>query len=340
MMTQPGLAGLLMRWALPTVVVLFVVLGFLRLAGEASGLFTSAQGTALFVLLRVLVIGAVILLAARAAHRIEAARDAAHGELGRLNAELEATVAERTSELRKLNEQLEQRIKDRTAALEVANRELEAFAYSVSHDLRAPLRSMDGFSLALLEDYRDKLDVTGQDYLRRVRSGSQRMAQLIDDMLNLSRVTRHEVKREQVDLSGMAWEIVQELRQAEPGRDIHVTVAQGLTADGDPALLYVVLRNLLGNAWKFTAGTPEATIEFGAVTQDAQTVYFVRDNGAGFDMAYASKLFTPFQRLHTTAEFSGTGIGLATVHRIISKHGGRVWAEGAVGKGATFYFTL
>jgi light-regulated signal transduction histidine kinase (bacteriophytochrome) len=226
------------------------------------------------------------------------------------------------------------------AGLEAANKELEAFAYSVSHDLRAPLRSMDGFSQALLDDYSDKLDEQGRDYLKRVRAGAQRMGTLIEDLLKLSRIARHEMQREQVDLSALAGKIAAELKESEPSRDVVLSIQDGLVADGDERLLRVVLENLLGNAWKFTGKRAKAVIELGATEHEGQTAYFVRDNGAGFDMAYADKLFGAFQRLHSTSEFTGTGIGLATVQRIVHRHGGRVWAEGKVGEGATFFFTL
>ena len=242
--------------------------------------------------------------------------------------------------LAETNSELEDRVQKRTAQLESANRELEAFSYSVSHDLRAPLRAIDGFSQALFESYSNLLDDRGVDYLKRVRSASQRMAQLIDDMLNLSRVTRTEMAKEKVDLTAMAKSILDELRVGQSERLVEFQATDGVLAFGDGRLLRQVMENLLGNAWKFTAKQPGAVIKFGTLSDHGETVYFVRDNGAGFDMNYASKLFGVFQRLHPVSEFPGTGVGLATVQRIVHRHGGRVWAEAAPGKGATFYFTL
>ena len=227
-----------------------------------------------------------------------------------------------------------------TAQLESANAELDAFAYSVSHDLRAPLRSIDGFSQALLEDYAGKLDATGQDYLRRVRAGTQRMGALIDDLLNLSRVTRSEMVIRTVDVSDLARQLAGELASGDPEREVDVVIAPGLEARADEGLLRLVLQNLIGNAWKFTGKRTDARIEVGMVAANGERAYFVRDNGAGFDMTYAPKLFGAFQRLHRATEFPGTGVGLATVQRIIHRHGGRVWAESALDRGATFYFTL
>jgi DNA-binding response OmpR family regulator len=222
------------------------------------------------------------------------------------------------------------------AELERKNKELEAFSYSVSHDLRAPLRAIDGFSQALLEDYAGLLDERGRDYLGRVRGAAQRMGELIDDLLLLSRVSRAELRRGPVRLTETARAVAAELASKHPERSVAVEIAEGLVAEADGRLCRVLLENLLGNAWKFTAKTREARVEVGM----AGSAYFVRDNGAGFDMRYAEKLFAPFQRLHGEAEFPGTGIGLATVHRIVDRHGGRVWAEGAVGRGATLFFTL
>jgi light-regulated signal transduction histidine kinase (bacteriophytochrome) len=233
-----------------------------------------------------------------------------------------------------------ERVAERTAELEAVNRELEAFAYSVSHDLRAPLRSIDGFSQALLEDCGEQLDGTGQEYLARVRAASQRMGRLIDELLTLSRVTRRELRVERVDLSELARSVVEELVEADPGREVEVVVADGLVAQGDPGLLRQVLHNLLDNAFKFSAGRDRARIELAVDSSGGERVYSIRDNGAGFDMAFADKLFGAFQRLHRVSEFAGTGVGLATVQRIIHRHGGRIWAEAVVGEGATFYFTL
>ena len=225
-------------------------------------------------------------------------------------------------------------------AADAANRELEAFSYSVSHDLRAPLRAIDGFSHALLEDYANLLDDQGQDYLQRVRSATQKMAQLIDDLLKLSRLTRGELNIVQVDLSALARGVATELQKLQPGRRVTFHIAPGLVDSGDPNMLKVVIENLLGNAWKFTGQKEEATIEFGAAEVEGRAAFFIRDNGAGFDMTYADKLFSTFQRLHQDKDFPGTGIGLSLVKRIVVRHGGSVWAEGEVGRGATFWFTL
>ncbi|MBN1343821.1 MAG: PAS domain S-box protein [Phycisphaerae bacterium] len=243
-------------------------------------------------------------------------------------------------QIRRLNTELEGRVVRRTAELQAANTELEAFCYSVSHDLRAPLRRIDGFSQALLDDYPDRLDEQGQDYLNRVRASAQRMGMLIDDLLRLSRITQSEMRRKDTDLSQMAREIADGLRDRDPDRAVDVVIEDGIRAECDAQLLRAVLENLFENAWKFTGKRPRARVEFGSFTRDEERVYLVRDNGAGFDMAYAERLFGAFQRLHSESEYEGTGIGLATVRRVIRRHGGRVWAEGAVDQGATFYFTL
>jgi len=254
------------------------------------------------------------------------------------------TERKRGEEARKKAEEyittLNEKLKRNVEELSSANKELEAFSYTVSHDLRSPLRSIDGFSQEILEDYGDKLDNDGVDALRRIRAASQRMGLLIDGLLNLSRLSRSEIVRGTVDLSLMAHDIAADLRKAQPGRAVEIVIAEGLTDEGDERLLYVLLQNLLGNAWKFTGKVANARLEFGVNQIDGGKAYFVRDNGAGFDMAFAGKLFRPFQRLHDTVDFSGTGIGLATVQRIVHRHGGRVWAEGEGGRGATFYFTL
>lgn len=234
----------------------------------------------------------------------------------------------------------ERQIQGMNTELLAANNELEAFSYSVSHDLRAPLRGIDGFSKALLEDYADKLDETGRDYLSRVRAGTQRMGLLIDDLLNLSRVTRTEMRLENTDLSEIAQSVATELRNAQPARQAEFRIEEGLQATVDSHLFRIAVENLIGNAWKFSSKRESARIEFGRTEGERGTAYYVRDNGAGFDPAYAARLFGAFQRLHTSADFPGTGVGLATVQRIVHRHGGQIWAESAVEKGATFYFTL
>jgi PAS domain S-box-containing protein len=244
------------------------------------------------------------------------------------------------AEVRRLNSELEMRVAERTAELEASTRELDAFSYSVSHDLRTPLRSLDGFSQVLLEDYGHVLDETGKDYLRRLQANTGRMAQTIDDLLDLSRATRVDLNRSDVDLSEIARAVVAELREAEPAREVEVAIAEDLRSLGDPRLVRLVLDNLIGNAWKFTAKTAHAVIEVGALDKDGERVFTVRDNGAGFNMEYGAKLFEPFQRLHTRGEFDGSGLGLAIVARIVRRHGGRIWAEGELGRGAAFFFTL
>jgi len=236
-------------------------------------------------------------------------------------------------EIRQLNESLEQRVRERTI-------ELEAFSYSVSHDLRAPLRAIDGFSQALLEDYENKLDAQGKDYLTRIRTSTLLMAELIEDLLKLSRITKTDMDIVPVNLTRIAQAIIDELQKTHPQRIVNIKIAGSMEDSGDPRLIRIVLENLLGNAWKFTGKKTMAEIGFGSTTKDNKKVYFIRDNGAGFDMEYAERIFAPFQRLHSVEEYPGTGIGLATVKRIIHRHGGTVRAEGSPGEGATFYFTL
>ncbi|MGH7435213.1 MAG: sensor histidine kinase [Polyangiaceae bacterium] len=225
-------------------------------------------------------------------------------------------------------------------ALSAANRELESFSYSVSHDLRSPLRAIDGFSQALIDDWGDKLDAEGRSNLDRVRDAVQRMSQLIDDLLGLARVARSEIRRADVNLSAVALTILDRLQATHPERRVDLVVHEGVRASGDARLLTIVLENLIGNAWKFTAKREHPTIEFGRNEQGPTSVYFIRDNGAGLDMRFARKLFGAFQRFHSADEFEGTGIGLAIVQRVVQRHGGRAWAESVLGAGATFYFTL
>ncbi len=249
-------------------------------------------------------------------------------------------IAGLNAELTTINEELEKRVEQRTLELAVSNQELEAFSYSVSHDLRAPLRTIDGFSLALKEDFSDCLNEEGQDYINRVRNGVQRMGTLIDALLQLSRVTRSEVQRERVDMSSAVRLVFDELKAAAPDADVELRVQPGVLAMADSRLVRIAFENLVGNAFKYSSRTEHALVEFGSDVRDGRTVYFIRDNGVGFDMQYVDRLFTAFQRLHGDREFKGSGIGLATVSRIIRRHHGAIWAEGEVGKGATFFFTL
>ncbi len=252
---------------------------------------------------------------------------------------LETEVEERKraeADILKLSEDMAAR----NVELEYANRELESFVYSVSHDLRAPLRSIMGFTKIVMEDYAGTLDAQGRDYLDRIARGSARMSHLIDALLDLSRISRQEVQRTDVDLSAMAGSIISELREAHPDRQVDVRIGEGVSAFADRRLIELVLSNLLDNAWKFTARSGSARIEFGADEKDGPTVYYVRDNGVGFDQEYAEKMFLPFHRLHSDSEYEGTGIGLSIVERIVRRHGGRIWAEGAAGGGAVVYFTV
>lgn len=284
-------------------------------------------------------------------------RKKAENELVRIRENLEEVVAERTTELRERMAEVEllnralanllndfqavnRGLKKTTSRLESANKELEAFSYSVSHDLRSPLRGIDGWSLALLEDYDNQLDERAKTYLHRVRSETQRMGQLIDALLQLSHLTNTEITRERVDLSALASTIADHLQKSQPDRQVEFIIQPGLIANGDTRLLEIALTNLLGNAFKFTSKTPQAQIQFGRTEADGRPAFFVRDNGAGFDLSMAKKLFRAFQRMHKASDFPGTGVGLTTVQRIVHLHGGRIWAEAAINQGATFYFTL
>jgi light-regulated signal transduction histidine kinase (bacteriophytochrome) len=245
-------------------------------------------------------------------------------------------LKETEDELRKQRDYLDKLVSD----LEAANKELEAFAYSVSHDLKAPLRILDGFSEIVLQDYGDKLDKTGKDYLNSIRKSSQKMSQLINDMLKLSRISRAEMLNQDVNLSDMAQSIYNDLKSVQDDRQAEFIVTPGLVINGDRALLQILIQNLLDNSWKYTIKCPKTRIEVGAIEQNGKKTYFIQDNGIGFDMKYADKLFQPFQRLHGNQEYAGTGIGLAIVQRVIKRHGGHIWAQSETGKGATFYFTL
>jgi two-component system sensor histidine kinase/response regulator len=243
-------------------------------------------------------------------------------------------------ELRRYRTRLEMLVEERTTALTSINRELEAFSYSVSHDLREPLLAFDGLSQTLLDDYGDQLDKRAKDYLRRMRRASQRMTSIFDGLQTLFRLTSGEIHRERLDISELAQELVEEIKAENPDRKVEVQIAEGMTASGDKRLIRILLVNLLNNAWKFTSTKTSQKVEVGTETVDGESRIFVRDNGAGFDMIYAHRLFGAFQRLHIQSEFAGAGIGLATARRIVNRHGGRIWAEGAVGEGATFYFVI
>lgn len=258
----------------------------------------------------------------------------------RLAQDMTFALRESENKVQLLNSDLEQRVNERTSQLDAVNQELEAFAYSVSHDLRAPLRAMSGLSQALGEDYGDKLDETGKDYIGRIAIACKQMGNLIDDLLALSRITRTEIVRMEVNLSDVAETIAEELQDSAPGRNVEFKIQPNVVAHGDTTLLRTVLENLIGNSWKYSSKKPHATIEFGTTGADSQPTYFVRDDGAGFNMQYAEKLFKPFQRLHRATEFEGTGVGLASVANIVRRHGGRVWAESEQGRGTTMQFTL
>ncbi len=311
LVTAESLGGVALRYLVPLIVGSLLILGWLRIKGERAGLYDSFTGTAMFDEIRALIFIVLVWIIASLLHQADTRR-----------------------------KQAEEEVKRHIVRLQAANKELEAFSYSVSHDLRAPLRSMDGFSSILLSEYPDKLDERGKDYLNRVGRAAKLMGQLIEDILTLSRVSRHEMKHTDVNLSEMAGRVAEDLKSSDPGRQADFVIQPSVIVKGDSNLLGLVMQNLIGNAWKFTGKREKAAIEFGKTRVDGRNAYFVRDNGAGFDMAYADKLFGAFQRLHAATDFPGTGIGLATVKRIISRHGGEVWTEGEVDKGATFYFTL
>lgn len=311
--TVPGPGGILARRLLPAALLIPFGVGWIRLLGERAGWYGPEFGVALMFVFNAVLLLALVGWTARLIDRSERER-----------VQLDEALASRLDELR------------------VVNRELESFTYAVSHDLRAPLRSISGFATALEEDCADALDEVGTGYLARIRAAARRMGELIDGLLDLSRITRASLSPEAVDLSGLAEDVVADLREAEPDRSVDVTIDAGLQARGDVRLLDVVVRNLLSNAWKYTREESAPRIEVGVLDAagDDTPTWYVRDNGIGFDMEYSDKLFGAFQRLHGVGEFEGTGIGLATVQRIVHRHGGRIWAEAEVGRGATFYFTL
>jgi PAS domain S-box-containing protein len=243
-------------------------------------------------------------------------------------------------QIKRFNNDLEEKVRQRTAQLEAANKEMESFTYLVSHDLRAPLRAIDGFSAVVMEDYGDKVGAEGRGYLQRVRNASQKMSDLIDNLLSLPRLTMGELHKTSVNISDIAYHVIKNLRESDPDRDMEVSIAENMIVEADSDLIEMAVTHLLNNAWKFTSRKDKGKIEFNCIEKDGNKVYYIKDNGIGFDMNYVNKLFLPFQRLHTTENFPGSGIGLATVYRVIKKHNGRVWAEGEVNGGATFYFTL
>ncbi len=283
----------------------------------------------------------VVLVANRISEPINAlSRAAREVEAGNLEVRAQVNASDEIGALAGTFNSMLESLKERSSEIERTNKELEAFSYSVSHDLRAPLRSIDGFSQALLEDYYENVDETGRDYLTRVRAATQHMGRLIDDLLKLSRLTRTQMRQEPVNLSGIATKIIDSLKRNEPDRSVECAVQEGITVNGDPYLIEIAMENLINNAWKFTGKTPRPRIQFGMTQKDGLDVYYIKDNGAGFDMIYSDKLFGAFQRLHSSVEFPGTGIGLVTVQRIIHRHGGRIWAEAKPNNGATFFFTI
>jgi len=316
--TSNSLGGIMLRRLLFPAGFFLLISGWLKLIGERGGFYDSAFGASLLVGVSMIVFTIMIWLTSSLIHRLDTERQG------------------REEKIRELNENLNQR----NLELGILNKELEAFNFSVSHDLREPLRNINAFSQILLEEYNDKFDERGKNYLSYLQTACQRMRELIEALLDLSRITRTPLSIEKVNLSEITYNISERLKHAEPARKAEFIIAKGITAEGDKRMLTVALENLFNNAWKFTGKHACATIEFGVTEKDGQRVYFLRDDGAGFDMKYAYKLFNAFQRLHNTEEFPGTGIGLSIVQRIIHRHGGRIWTEAKIDKGATFYFTL
>ncbi len=319
LVTSSGPGGLLTRRLLPAAIFVPPVLGALRLAGQRAGLYDTEMGLALYALGNIATFTVIVVWSARVLERVD---------------------RERQNEARKFNAELEQRVAARTAQLEAANKELEAFSYSVSHDLRAPLRAIDGFSRLMLEDYGPQLEAEAQRYLKVVRENTQQMGQLIDDLLAFAHLNRQALETQRVETAQLARRALAEVHADQNERLVEIMIGDLPPCQGDPTLLKQVFVNLLSNALKFTRERTPARIEVGYAALDTEHIYFVRDNGAGFDMQFAHKLFGVFQRLHRAEDYEGTGVGLAIVQRIIHRHGGRIWAEAEVGKGATFYFTL
>ncbi len=348
--TSPNAGGWMARRILPITTCMPFAIGWLRTHGEQAGLYQHELGLAIFATTNITILAIIIWINARSLNRIDAQRRRTEEEiqhtavqLNQTNLLLQAEIAKRTEaqeSLRLANENLELKVQERTAKLEEANRELEAFSYSVSHDLRAPLRAINGFGKMLVETGRDKLNEEERGFLDRVCANSDRMGLLIDDLLNLSRLSRSAMRRSTVNLSELATAIIHDLRTADPARQVETVIQPGLKVEGDENLLRIMLENLLGNAWKFTSKLASARIEFGSRLEDDGTLYFVSDNGAGFEMTYVERLFGAFQRLHGQNEFEGTGIGLATVQRILHRHEGTIKAHGEVDRGATFTFTI
>jgi len=316
----PGGRNLRLLW--PTVLLLTTVFGALALLGLRREHYDAPLSMALAMIAVIVAFSVILFRFSTSLEQADQQREAAAREARQLNAELE------------------QRVRERTVELENAVKELEAFSYTVAHDLRSPLRGMNGFSRYLLANYQDRLDERGRDYLARISKAAERLGRLIDDLLNLARISRIPLKVEEVNLSTLAREAIEELRRREPERRVTVEIVPGLTVSGDRGMLRTALGHLLDNAWKFTGKRDDARITVGSIDQAGERVYYVRDNGAGFDINYMNKLYQPFQRLHTEEEFTGTGMGLALAQRIIQRHGGRIWAESSEGEGATFYFTV